>query len=198
MNMLKKKLQIRKRPKKLHDSSPSVNWIAVKQDYLTTNLNPQNEKPYSLAQLASTWDLNYGTVRNRASTEGWNEELNDQANKQSKEVIELAQKQYIYDEVDIRRRQADIAKFATAKAIERLRNLKVDELTPREAIELLRLGLVEERKALGMPDKYEFAAISDTDADFTIGKAEGLITQIINLIETKDGEYELPKDVEHE
>jgi len=159
---------------------------------LTTNLNPQNEKPYTLRKVADAWGLQYGTVRNHASNDGWNEELQTAAAKQSAEVVKIAQDHFIYDEVEIRRRQANIAKFAMAKAVERLRNLTLNELSPREAIELLRLGLVEERKALGMPEKYEFATLNDDEADFTIGKAQGLISQIIGLIENKDGEYELP------
>ena len=71
-------------------------------------------------------------------------------------------------EIEIRQRQAQIARFLTDKALRRLINLPPEQLTKKEAIELVRLGLGEERKALGLPDKQEVNSTLEIKGQYSV------------------------------
>ncbi len=132
-----------------------INWPAVKEDFIVSNLDPSRDELLTLKELAANHGVNYESVRRRAGKEGWNDEVKKRAEKLAEESIEVAQEQFSQSEAEIRERQIKIARLAQAKAVVRLQDLKPSELTVREAIELLKLGLPEERKAAGMPDKVD-------------------------------------------
>jgi hypothetical protein len=58
----------------------------------------------------------------------------------------------MWDETEVRRRQAGMARVAIAKALEALKYIKASDLSPNEAFRLLKLGLEQERRALGIPN----------------------------------------------
>src|SRR5690349_17044215 len=55
-------------------------------------------------------------------------------------------------EVDVRRRHARFARALQEAALQRLIAIKPDELTPKLAIEMMRIGVDFEREALGLGD----------------------------------------------
>lgn len=142
--------------KKLH-SPKGVDWSVAKVDFLTQNLRREaGGKPYTLRDVAEKWGVSYGQVRNVAARDKWNQELAQQKEARAKAAVQSVQTYEQYNEAEIRSRQARYARLAMGKAMQKLNSVDPAKLTVKEAIELLRLGLVEERKALGMPEAFTF------------------------------------------
>lgn len=137
----------------------TIDWEKVKTDYIRENLRPDKEESFSLKQLSVRWKIAYKTIRNMASKEKWNQHLQDKIAEQNSKVIEKIQDNEIINEVEIRLRQASIARKLQEKAIRRLESVSPEKLSIKEAIELVKLGMVEERKALGLPDKHEITQV---------------------------------------
>ncbi len=74
--------------------------------------------------------------------------LSDRDKRSLKEVRDRA----MWDETEVRLRQAGMARVAMAKAVEALKYIKASDLSLNQAFRLLKLGLEQERRALGIPD----------------------------------------------
>lgn len=148
----------------------SVEWIKIKAKYLTENLRTDRATPYSYTDIAREFGVVPGTVRNRASKEKWKDALLDAVREKAENDVNVAKEATSFDEAETRHRQATYARVAQAKAILRLRDLDASSLTIREAIDLLKLGLNEERSALGLPNEY-IAAQDRDDLESPMAKA---------------------------
>lgn len=105
--------------------------------------------------MARAWAIPYKTIRNRASAESWREHLRQRAIEHSSDVVSRIKASELADEVAVRMRHAEIARRTLNKALQRLETLDPQKLSAKETADLIRLGLSEERKALGLPDYYE-------------------------------------------
>lgn len=137
---------------------PKIDWVPIKTDFITENLNRDRQSPFSLKELAYKWHLSYKTVRNHAHKEKWGEELRQRVFDLNRRSLDVVQEQRSIDEAEVRTRQADAAKEMLDLALAKLRTLRPQDLSKKEAIELLRIGLTEERRALGLADRYELKA----------------------------------------
>lgn len=135
-----------------------IDWEKLRADYLAENIKQGKDKPFTLKQLAVRWHIPYKTVRNRSSQEGWTEQLHLKLQEQHVAVVNKVSEAEVLNEVEIRTRQAAISRVVLDKALRRLEMVPAEELTKREAIELLKLGLTEERKAAGLADRFEMTA----------------------------------------
>lgn len=135
--------------------SKCIDWEKLKADYLAENIKQGKDKPFTLKDLSVRWHVSYKSIRNRSSKEGWNDQLNLQLQAQHAAVVSKVSEVEVLNEVEIRTRQTAITRVVLDKAIRRLEMVPAEELTKREAIELLKLGLTEERKAAGLTDKFE-------------------------------------------
>lgn len=144
-------------PKANHPGNHTeINWDSVRTYYIVQNLNPASEEPTTLPMVAKHFGIGYGTVRNRSSKEDWPAALAAERKKLSEGAIEKARITIEWNEAEIRTRQWKIARLALAKATQKLQNINPDLLTHREMIDLLNLGMTEERKAAGIADKHVF------------------------------------------
>ena len=130
-----------------------IDWHLVKTDYFVENLHQDKGKPFTLKDLSVRWKIAYKTVRNRASEDGWNDELRDKIAEQQIKILQKVQQQEIETEADVRQRQAQVARYLVDKALLRLVTVAPEDLTKREAIELAKFALGEERKALSITEK---------------------------------------------
>jgi len=141
-----------------------VDWQLVQEDFILRNLpGVERGRPGTLKDVARSWAIPYKTIRNRASAEKWREHLHRRAAEHSAEVVSRIRTSEVIDEVAVRMRHAEIARRALNKALQRLETLDPSKLSARETADLIRLGLSEERKALGLPDYYE---LRDERRDF--------------------------------
>jgi len=150
------------------------------QHYLKENLY-ERDRPYTLEDVSKHFGVTYGYIRNKASKHKWNVVLHDILMRRQKESASASQELQVVSEVEIRMRQARFARLAMNKAILKIQAIQPDTLTVREAMELLRLGLQEERRALGLIESVTYA-IPATDPDVSklsaIQQAMAVIDQI--------------------
>jgi len=136
--------------KKAGKGVPEFDWGAIKTDWIAKNL-VQGGKPFSLKQVAKKWGASYGTVKNRAHKDKWRGDLTKAMEDRDKRSIQEVKDQSVWSVSEVRWRQARMARMAMAKAMEALNRIKVEDLTQKNAIRLLELGLEQERRALGIP-----------------------------------------------
>jgi len=131
-----------------------LDWQGVKDAWFLKNLEPHRTEFYTLKMLADKFGIPYGTVRNKAAEEGWKQELEERVVSRSKNVLAVAEREHTYSEYETRMRQASIARLLLEKVMCKLDSVLPSELSIRECIDILKVALVEERKALGLPDRY--------------------------------------------
>jgi hypothetical protein len=167
-----------------------INWKAVFLHWLTENLRRDRKSPYAYKELGIKFDIAHKTIRTHASKGQWQQKLNDKLLEQNQQVIAKVQEQELISEVEVRQRQAMLSREMIDMAMTKLKSIKPHDLTIKQAIDLARLGLMEERKALGLPDKYEVTNLNNSSGDFItvearikrFEKIDGLTTQLIEYI----------------
>ena len=102
---------------------------------------------------------------------------------QNQRVMATVQDQEVVTEAERRIRQAQFALKCWLMAEAKLNQIKVEDLTIKQAIELAKLGLSEERKALGFADKYEVTNVQEmpTEEYITVEERKLRIKQTGNL-----------------
>ncbi len=145
--------------------NPKINWIKVKTDYLAQNLSPDASEPYTFAKCAEKWGIGHKHLMAKAKEEDWKAQLDQQATQIAQDTLEKIHHDSVETEGGIRIRQAEIARIAQEKARAALKLIDPAKLQPRDIIKLAALGLGEERKALGFPDRVEFEDITQGHSD---------------------------------
>jgi hypothetical protein len=152
----------RRNPRPRYRVRGKLNWLAIKDEWLALKSNGSG---LSLKEFAKKRNLNYKYLRVKSSNEKWTaaveqrvKEVEDKVNEQliqrSADAITAVRQALASDEMEVRERHATIARGMQTKAINRLNTIPVDHLTAKEAIDLLRIGLEQERRALGIPDEH--------------------------------------------
>ena len=208
--------QKKKRNKRKILRRSQVAWPEVMEFYITGNLLAQGGKPLTLKAVSIRFGLNEGTVRNKASAGDWSGQLrqrrvevNDQVSAKLLEHtivnIKAVQLQPNNSEVEVRGRHATLGRAMQAKAALRLRNLDSSQLTARDAIALMKLGIEQEAKALGLSSRVSGGTPLDgSSEDFTIDDADSVLAEIMQIMQEGDSgtpaleqlEHILPSDVE--
>jgi hypothetical protein len=156
-------------PKKQHSS-----WREIKDEWMLSRLAG---KPVSVAELAKRYNISEGTIRNRSSSEKWSAELSDRMESQeavlsramverSEAALEELRRDFIGSEIEVRRRHAIMARGMQLKAVQRLTLLPPDQLSARDALAMLKLGLDEERRALGYAETYVAPKSTPLNAEY--------------------------------
>lgn len=142
-------------------------WVHIKETYFQSYIQKSaGAVPMTLVALAKKFDVDYDYLRNRSSRQKWPEQLAERLKLFDQEVAsrlaatrsavtEQLQEEFVGNELEIRTRHAKVARGMQAKAVQKLINVKADELKPSEAIAMLELGMREERRAMGMSETYE-------------------------------------------
>ncbi len=130
--------------------APEFDWGAIKIDWMAENLRA-GQKRFTLKQVAKKWGVAYGTVKNKAYRDGWRGQLADSISDRDKRSLKEVRDRAMWDETEVRLRQARVARAAMAKAMKALTQFKPEDLTVSDMIRLLRMALEQERRALGIP-----------------------------------------------
>ena len=126
--------------------APEFDWGAIKTDWMAENLRA-GQKPFTLKQVAKKWGVAYGTVKNKAYRDGWRNQLTQAMAERDKRSSVIVARY----ETEVRWLQARVARAAIVKALKALKQFKPKDLTASEATRLLKMGLEQERRALGIP-----------------------------------------------
>ena len=143
-----------------------INWKAVFIHWLTENLRRDLKSPYAYKELGKKFNIAHKTIRTHASKGKWQQKLNDKLKEQNQQIIAKVQEQEIISEAEIRQRQASLSRKLIKKAMAKLDSIAPKDLTIKQAIDLVKLGLTEERKSLGMADKYEVTNLNKPSGDY--------------------------------
>jgi len=159
-----------------------INWWEVKEVWIQSHL--QNA-PMSLRDVAKKFKFEYNTIRNKSSAEKWKDELENRLREyeaivtkkmhdRTNAVLDKLNEEFVGNELEIRQRHASVSRGIQAKAVKKLSSMPIEELSARDAIAMLKLGIDEERRALGLPDMFV-----KTDNDTTISaEYKTLVAQI--------------------
>lgn len=140
-------------PKKDESFLPlDMTWELVKHIFIHRNLNADLTMPVTYAHLAAEFGISESAIKYHAAKEKWTDLLAS-LRKERESVVKAMHRVYeVIPEMQVRARQAEFARVAAQKALERIQDLDAQKLTVKEAVLLLRLGLQEERRAMGIPD----------------------------------------------
>lgn len=165
------------------------------------NLDMESKGEYTLKQVAADFDISYGVLRNKANKEQWRESMLRQLQaqeenirghliEQSKKAISALQQDVANVETTVRQKHANLARMMQKKAYERIKDINPKTLSIQNAIILMKLGINEERRALGMPDEFELKT-TDEAAKHNFGpkQANTIIDHVINLMKNAQGDY---------
>lgn len=140
-------------------------WLSMKEEFLELCITG---KDVHWPTLAAKYGKHYQTARNKASTEKWYEEI-ETRRKNREDILEAkhrertqmaldeVNKDFATNEAAIRKRHATIARGLQVRAVARLRDMKIEDFSAKDALTMLQIGLREERYALGMPETAEHA-----------------------------------------
>jgi len=164
-------------------------WEYFREEWINQNL-VDREGPYTLKMLAEDHELDYSYLQNKSATEGWMGLLKDRRSESSHVSKNAIERSRIFNELEVRVRQATYGNLAQSKAAVKLNDINPKDLSIREAIDLMRLGAELERKALAMPDHFIYTEGTGLqEEDFTSEKAKGIFRKVINLLEQDDGTF---------
>lgn len=130
-------------------------WKLLQLSWMQRNLMRDLAKPYTYAELGEEFNIPHKTIRNRAAKEKWQDRLAAEREKIEQQILSTILASRVESEAEVRQRQAHIAKSLVDKALTKIKETKVENLSLRQAIEILKFAMPEERKALGLSDKYE-------------------------------------------
>lgn len=177
-NWLEKAAQIK--PKKSIEESgwevSRAKWSAMKEEFLELTING---KDVHWPTLAAKYGFKPSTARHKASTEKWYAEI-EERRKLREDILEKKlterttmaldklNQDFATDEAAIRKRHATTARQLQVKAFEKLKTVTADQMSVRDALFMLQMGINEERLALGMPQLYEGPKVGDNQSkEFT-------------------------------
>ena len=139
-----------------------VPWSIVKEHFFAKNLDQTRKRKYTHRELADAFNIPWQSVRRRAMREKWGPELEQRLEELATQKAEDTQKAAREDAATMRERQAKVAKsfYAVAStSLARLAAKMKDDpdfmLEPSDVERFARLGLIQERKAMGVPDIVE-------------------------------------------
>ncbi len=135
---------------------------------------------YSVRQLAEDHDLPVTYSQSICTKQGWYIELAKEREKLHEAILTKQRDQFAIDEVEIRIRQqrqakkvCEIAETAMDRLLEDVSEADngATILAPRDIATFLRVGLEQERKAMGLPTEYRISeTVSADDDDERFGK----------------------------
>jgi hypothetical protein len=131
----------------------NTDWVAVKNRYLQENLDPGRVEPYSLKSVSIEAGLDYGSVRRHAAKEKWKAELETRRQERDEAAIGEIQVEADYSEFEVRSRHIELAQLLQEKGLSRLKEIELaGDISVKDAIELVKLGVNLERQSIGIRD----------------------------------------------
>ena len=137
-------------------NSGSINWKKIKADFFAQNLDPMRAKDFTFKDVALKYDLVYDTVRKRAVKEKWNFYLKKLQDKIQASTEKKMVESFTITEVELRLRQQRVSSSMIEKAFAALEAIDPTTISTKDATNLMRLGLTQEREAVGLAQKIDF------------------------------------------
>ncbi len=216
--MAKKKTKVKSKakPKNKHESilekksrtGPMLvhDWNNAFKLWAERNIDYPRKLKYTFAQLGRDIGIKPETVRRRAYKYKWVDELlhmryeldnpprKIKVNGNQTKAIEILQHNNVNKELFVRQRHATMGRNLQHIAYAKIKNLKPKDISVKDAIKMLDLGLAQERIALGITsgDMPEEAGATE---EFNLADVEKVMGEIIPLLKDKDGVYEAKEDV---
>lgn len=140
-------------------------WASLKEEFIDLSIKGA---AIHWPTLATKYGFEVNTVRNKASINKWYDEIENRR-KMREEILDTKltertalaldelNRDFATNEAAIRTRHATMARGLQGRAIKRLREIPLDEFSPRDALAMLKLGIDEERFAMGMSQTFEGA-----------------------------------------
>ena len=149
-------------------------WAAMKEEFIELSIT---NKGVHWPSLAGKYGFLPTTARNRASTHKWYAEielrakereniLEDKLRERTTMALDELNKDFATNEASIRKRHASMARGLQARAVARLKEIPLSDFTARDALAMLKLGIDEERFAMGMPQVYAGAKEVNSHDEF--------------------------------
>lgn len=138
-------------------------WAAMKEEFLELCITG---KQVHWPTLAAKYGKNYQTARNKASDEKWYREieerrkareeiLEDKLIERTTGALEQLNQDFMTSEVAIRKRHATMARGLQVRAVARLKDVDLKDISVRDALTMLQIGIREERNAIGLSEVAE-------------------------------------------
>lgn len=161
--------EIAERPDNADPAVRKARWAAAKEEFLERAISG---KDISWPEMSAKYGFKVQTMRNRASLGKWYAEiekrramrediLDKKLTERTTMALDQLNKDFATSEVEIRKRHAIIARGMQVRAVAKLKDIQPEHLSVKEAIALLQFGIIEERRALGLPDTYTGPAPDD-------------------------------------
>lgn len=169
-------------------------WDLIGEDFIAQNLSrAKDDPPYTLKDCANAWGISYTLIRQMSSKHKWAVKLKERIETLRLATQERLQDVALFDELEIRTRQATYARMASSLAYKKLAGLDdkaIAKMSIKDAVELLKLGLGEERQALGIGESMRLSnpngngqpALSD-------GQVFAVARRVLEMRRTSDGTY---------
>lgn len=177
-----------------------VNWTKARDFFISMNVESDN-RACTFKTVAEHFGCSYGAVRNQAAKGEWENMLILEREKRTKAVqeaiteahnksLEKLNGEAINAETEVRRRQATVARMMYSQGASRLRTIKPEELTPAEATTLVRVGLQEERRALGIPDEVHITGgDNENTREVRPEDIHSIFDNILEMVQDADGTF---------
>jgi hypothetical protein len=190
--MVKKKVRALQKSTEFEPQAGSVRWDVIREDYIAQNLvRAKGQPPYNLKALSAAHGISYHYIRQIAGTQKWNKLLKERVEERNRQAVEQITGVALFDEIEIRTRQATYARLASSIAHAKLNGLDqndIKKLSVRDAIELLRIGLAEERTALGL-DKGGTPPAQPEDRSLSDQQVFAVARRVIEMRRGDDGSF---------
>jgi len=150
-------------------------WKATKAEYLAKNLDPDREKDWSYKDVALHYSIPYETVADQAKRHRWGPTLRECQAELEIHANEKMVKALAISEADIRIRQQKAAERLIKKAMAGIEHLDPSKMEAKDLLNMARLGLTQERAAVGLADRIDFQDLSQPsheDHDSPLAKME--------------------------
>ena len=165
---------IKKKEAPVEPARGKLTWRELRERFISRRV--RGEK-VTLAQFAEEEKISLSYLRQICHKGKWMEEVASRIERMDADIVEVTiqrsrnstsevQAQPNNDEVSVRSNHVKIARILQAKALRRLRTIPFEQLSPRDALEMLKVGMTEERRGLGMPD---LAAVHMTRSEIEAG-----------------------------
>lgn len=146
-------------------------WNSLKEEFIDAMMNG---KPLHWPTLSAKYGFHSQTARNKASTGKWYAEIEERRKaredildkkltERTEKALDVLNKDFATSEVAIRGRHATIARGLQSKAVGELAKRDLKSATLNELLKMLELGIVEERKAMGMKDTADTPPPEDNE-----------------------------------
>lgn len=187
--------------KKKMRTGTRVLWGKFKKEFMSRNLSSDSEQHISVSALAREFNIVPKTAQNKAAKDKWYDELRglkdlvtddikDAIFPNQHDVVTRIKADSINEEVAVRKRHLVIARNVLIKASMKLKNIKPEDLTIREALDFMKLGITEERRALGIPDETSIILYQEENhEELNFSKANSVIGEILDIMKDDNGDY---------